>query len=239
MRHTLYWEREEGAGTLPDTGELIELVGDEAMHAAKSKRLREGDGCLLCDGAGVVASCVVVEARKSRVVVRVEGAAVRPAPTPRVEVCGATPKGQRLDKMLDMLAQCGASCWRPLVTSRGVVEPGAHKLERARRISVEALKQSGRAHLMAIGEEIAFEEALEGARVVVCDGSGASGEWRVASGADHVRVLIGSEGGFTPEEMTLARERGAEVVRLGAYVLRIETAAVVATGLLMSGSVGG
>jgi 16S rRNA (uracil1498-N3)-methyltransferase len=237
MRHTLFWQRGADAGSPPSIGDAIELVGDEAMHAVKSKRLREGDACLVCDGAGVVATCAVVRATKSRVELAVEGAEVVEAATPRVEVWGATPKGQRLDKMLDMLAQCGCALWRPMSTERGVVEPGAHKLERAERISVEALKQCGRAHLMAIGEEASFADALDagaGTRVVVADAGGTSAAWGSDGGTACVRLLVGPEGGFTPAEMALARERGAAVVRLGVHVMRIETASVVGCAWAMT-----
>ncbi|MEM1423489.1 MAG: 16S rRNA (uracil(1498)-N(3))-methyltransferase [Planctomycetota bacterium] len=241
MRHTLYWERDPSDREPPPIGGTIEVGGDEAMHATKSKRLREGDGCVVCDGAGTLASCVVERATKSRVTLRVDGVERAMPASPRVEVFGATPKGQRLDKMLDMLGQCGCALWRPLTTARGVVEPGAHKLERARRIGVEALKQSGRAHLMAIGGEASFEEALapdEGVTILLADGEGV---WRPPTFGEvthTVRVLVGPEGGFTPGERATALERDAGLVRLGVHVMRIETASVVATAWAMMGGEG-
>ena len=243
MRHTLYWDRHSEGGTPPPNGQVVEIAGDEAMHATKSKRLREGDGCVVCDGAGVVVSGVVVRATKSRVEVEVVSSEVVAPLRPRVEVFGATPKGQRLDKMLDMLGQCGCALWRPLSTSRGVVAPGAHKLERARRISVEALKQSGGAHLMAIGEEVSFTDALTptpGTRIVLADGTGEQAVRGLGEGVGTVRLLVGPEGGFTDEERAMALEQGrATCVSLGPLVMRIETASVVGAAWAMGlGSAG-
>ncbi len=234
MRHTLYWHRGPASGRPPTIGEIIEIDGDEAMHGVKAKRLREGEVCRACDGAGVVLLGEVIEAKRSRLRLRIDEARFEAPTTPRLEVCSATPKGQRLEKMLDMLAQCGVAVWRPLVTRRGVVEPGAHKLERAERISIEALKQCGRAHLMRIEGDIGLEEALDdadGTRVVVADGTGDSGAWE--GDAERVRVLVGPEGGFSDEELALVRERGARVARLGPHVLRIEAASVLASGWVM------
>ena len=72
-------------------------------------------------------------------------------------------------------------------------------------------------------------------RVVVCDASGEP--WRVATmiNAQVVRLLVGPEGGWTEQEIAAARTAGAVVAKFGTHVMRIETAAVVACGVVMAG----
>lgn len=234
MRHTLYWDRGPAAGTPVEAGTPIEITGDEATHVAKSKRLREGEHVRAVDGRGLVTLCAMTATTKSCVHLEVVEAAIEAPVRPMIEVCTATPKGQRMDKMLDMLGQCGAAAWRPLTAERGVVEPGANKLDRARRISVEAMKQCGRAHAMVIDTEIGFEEALRFDGLLVIAEAGGVPPHEVGSLHGPVRLLVGPEGGFTDEERTLAREARAVSMRLGVHVLRIETAAVVGVGGLMA-----
>lgn len=211
--------------------EAITLEGEEAEHFRKSRRGREGDGLTLLNGRGLVAWGVVTSAKR-QVEVRVEAVREIAQARPRVEVWAATPKGPRVDGMIDQLTQAGAAAWRPLVTKLGVVEPRRGKLGRMERIARESCKQCGRAWAMDIGDEARLEDAFDGrAEVIVAD---ARGEWHAARGAPEIRLLIGPEGGWTEREIETARERGARVCRFGPHVMRIETAAPVACAMVMA-----
>ena len=215
-------------------GTTLSVAGDEAAHAVKSRRLRAGDRVDVTDGAGTVLTCLVTNARKAELTLEVESSRTVERPTPAVRLYTATPKGPRLDKMIDMVSQAGAASWRAMDTKLGVVDPGAKKLDRARRISVESAKQCGRAWVMEIGESAPFAEAIEpapGRRVLLAHaGGGARPE--VSPGDDEVRLLVGPEGGFTPEELDAADRAGAQRLDLGPHTLRIETAAVVGAALV-------
>jgi 16S rRNA (uracil1498-N3)-methyltransferase len=234
MRHTFF------SPEIPaDSPELV-ITGDEAAHAAKSKRLREGDDARVIDGQGTVALTTVVGSRKSTLTLAITERWTEPPTRPQVHVFGATPKGQRLDKMLDMLAQAGAASWRPLETKLGVVEPGANKLDRAQRIAIESAKQCGRAHLMTVAPTITWRDALHpeddtlrDAPLVLARQDGAAQPPDILRNAPAVRLLIGPEGGFTPEELDDADRAGATRVCLGPHVLRIETASVLGVGWVM------
>jgi len=133
--------------------------------------------------------------------------------------------------MIDGLSQVGAASWSMLESERSVTEPREGKMERLERTAMEASKQCGRAWRLEIGGVMKFAEAVRMEGVVVADVSGSAYE---RSGADVVRLLVGPEGGWAPEELQLARARGAAVCRFGPHVMRIETAAVVAAGIIMS-----
>lgn len=239
-------------------GDLVPIDPDEAQHALKVKRLGPADEIELLSGEGVIARATIVEpesatpqesrhGKRSRTAeqlwVRLDAVRSVPPTTPRVHVHCATPKGQRVDELIDQLSQSGAASWTPLVCARSIVEPRAHKLERLERIAREACKQCGRAWTLAIHPSISLTSALSAAaharmHLVIADASGSP--WEALSNdraeSPQVALFIGPEGGFTPEELAMAQAAGARVARFGPHVMRIETAAVVATGILLSHS---
>lgn len=226
VRHTIAIQSPQ-----PAPGDSVLIQGDEAKHAVRVKRVRTGDRVRLLLGDGCVALTEVQEAGR-QLQLTVLDAWTEQAPTPRIEVCSATPKGPRLEKMIDMLAQVGADHWQPMHTKYGVVDPRDTKLERAQRVAHESCKQCLRAHAMTIGESIDLNDALdapEDVSLVIADASGRPYTQPGSSDESRprcIRLLVGPEGGFTDEEVAMAAQAGAQIVNLGPHVLRIETACV-------------
>ncbi len=220
---------------LPPAGGRVTLAGEEAQHAHRVKRVGAGGVVSLHDGRGGVALAEVIGATKQRgewtLELRVREVESRERPGPRLTVLAAAPKGDRLEAMVDGLAQVGVERFSPLVTARTVVEPRQGKLDRLARVAVEAMKQSGAAHLLEIGGPVPLAEALGGgAPVIVADASGAA--WRGPAPA-RATLLVGPEGGWTLEELGEARAAGASIARFGVLTMRVEVAAVVAAGIVM------
>jgi 16S rRNA (uracil1498-N3)-methyltransferase len=227
-RHTLLFEPDD----LSD--DRLVVAGPEAEHAAKSKRLRAGDELTAIDGDGLRLTCRVALVTKRSLELEVIERETIAQTSPAVHLGSATPKAQRLDKMIDMVSQAGAASWTPVETRLGVVDPGATKLDRMRRIVAESAKQCGRAHLMRLRAKTPlgrFLAAGEGRTLVVADGSG--GAYR-PTGAGAIRVAVGPEGGLVPDELDAARAAGAQIVSLGPHAMRIETACVVAVALVLA-----
>lgn len=219
----------------PELGPSDALVidGEEARHAIKSKRLAMGDMLRVLDGRGTVALARVSDTR-GRLGLAVERRETIEAVRPAVHVCSATPKGPRVEELVESLVQAGAASWSAMSTKLGVVDPRESKLSRLERIAVEAAKQAQRPWLMSLGVKTTFEQALSpgaGTLLVVAD---ASGEPYARSGASEVRLLIGPEGGFVPTELDAARRAGARVVNFGPHVMRIETAGAIAAGIILA-----
>jgi len=215
----------------------LEVRGEEARHALRVKRLGPGDAVLVLTGRGHVVRAAVERGGKARgewsLALRVEGVEIAAPPAPRVELWTAPPKGPRLEQLIDQASQAGAASWAPLVSERTVVEPREARLERLARVAAESAKQSGRAWVLSIEVGGSLDDALDapsGVSVVVAD---ASGEPCTPSTAPAVRLLVGPEGGWTESEMARARASGARVARFGPHAMRVETAAVVAVGLVM------
>lgn len=216
----------------------LTIQGEEAKHAIRVKRLQPQQQVVLFDAAGTVAHGEVEEARRD-LVVRVTHAGQAAPLAPAIDLITATPKGPRLDKMIDQLAQAGVRSWTPMNTRLGVVDPRETKLDRMERIALESAKQAGRAWAMTIREKVEFKQAIaasgaEPGVTLVCDGSGERLDpGRLTSNiVAGVRIFIGPEGGFAPDELDLARQSGAMIIGLGPTILRIETAAVIAAGLV-------
>jgi 16S rRNA (uracil1498-N3)-methyltransferase len=128
----------------------------------------------------------------------------------------------------------------PLVTARS---EGRHQGERAGRIAIAALKQSQRSFLPDIAAPVSLAAMLERLpgfdQAFICHESApigdAMGRFLLSSPLyGRIAILIGPEGGFTPEEAEAARGASAQVVSLGSSRLRAETAALAA--LVLAGS---
>ncbi len=220
---------------IPDVGApgtRISVSGDEATHALRVKRLREGEELLILNGAGACATAQVVEAKRDLVL---EILAVEQAPplAPAIDVWSAAPKGPRLGELIDGLSQAGAASWTPLRSKRANVDPTAAKHKRLSRIATESMKQSRRPWILQIHTPAAFEAALESeadTQIILAD---MSGDAYAPSAAARIRILIGPEGGWTDEERTAAKSAGAAIHRFGPHIMRVELAAAAACAIAL------
>lgn len=231
------------------SGDELRLDAALSRRLAKVLRVREGEEIVLFDGTGLDARARVDAIAGDAVTVRVIGrAASPPEPKTRVTVYQSVTKGERFEWLVEKLTEVGVSRIVPLVCARAVVRPGPDgaKRERWRRIAVEAAEQSGRGTVPDVGEPTPFGDALVQAQGVVLfpyerAGPSAPGVMEALTAAIDdvfaraaVDVLIGPEGGWSPEEVAQATERGAVIVTLGDRILRSETAGLVAGTLVMA-----
>jgi 16S rRNA (uracil1498-N3)-methyltransferase len=219
---------------LPPAGERLVLGGDEARHAAASRRLRVGDTLSLFDGRGACACAALehIERRGQTLELRVLDRTDMPPPQPQVHLACALPKGDRQSVLLDMATQLGMSRFTPLECERSVVTAGANSAARWLRICLEACKQSRRLHLPAIDasatpRHVAGAAVAAGQTVLVAHPSGRDlHEALSARNAAGITLLVGPEGGFSEREIAEIAASGATPVTLGSAILRIEAAAV-------------
>ncbi|MBK7404196.1 MAG: 16S rRNA (uracil(1498)-N(3))-methyltransferase [Phycisphaerales bacterium] len=222
----------------PAPGDRIEVLGTEGHHAARVKRLEVGAAVEVLNGSGGRALGQVASVLKSGkgawgLTLDIREVQSEPPIRPRLTVLASAPKGPRLEEMIDQLSQAGVASWSPLRTARTIVEPGSGKLSRAERIAGESAKQCGRSWLMSIGAPVDYSDALRLPVPVVADASGAP---FAPDGSEAVTLLIGPEGGWTETELAQAIDAGARISRFGAHTMRVETAAVVAAGIVLDGA---
>ncbi len=215
-------------------GDLVALPPEQGRHATKVLRLGEGDEVELFDGQGLVGRGTIVAARRDEVSVRT-GAVVRvEPPRPTLDLAVALPKGPRVEDMVNQIVQVGVDRLVPLRAARATVEPRDTRLERLRRVALDAARQSRRAWLMAIDEPASLAQVIAGGhdlRLLAAPGAAALEPGRITA-AQRVLVLVGPEGGWTEDELGAARHGGCLAWRLGPHVMRIETAAVAAAAIV-------
>jgi len=158
-------------------------------------------------------------------------------PQRRVELLVAMPRPERAAWLVEKTTELGVAAVRFLASERAVRTVDGKALARLRRVAAAALEQSGGARLPELSgpHAIADVAALAGATASVwCLDPGATSPL-AAVGTDAAVVLIGPEGGWSAAELARFADIGARRARLGARTLRLETAAVAAAALLLSG----
>lgn len=232
IAHRVFFSDLAGCGD-PASSEPIELSidGPEAHHAVRAKRLRVGEFVEVFDGAGIRALGRITgiqSGKRAELALLLTQRVSDPPPPYRLEVWCPPPKGERLEAMIDQLSQIGASAWRPLQAARA--ERSKFRADKAERATIESSKQCGRSWLLEIGEWADFDEVLADDRCVLADISGTQ-----ATPARRDTVLVfGPEGGWADGEIASFAATGKPVVRFGPHVMRIETAAVVGAGCLLT-----
>lgn len=219
-------------GVALDVGLALALDPAEARHATGARRLSEESAITLFDGRGHVASArIQTVAHKGRdVTVIVESVRHEARPEPAIHLICSLPKGDRQSTLLSMATQLGMTSFTPLICRHTAVRPGDGFAHRARRILIEACKQSHQAHVPEVRPAVRLADVFHRGSacppVLLAHPGGESLHGTVQGASESTTVLIGPEGGFDETEIALARSRGARIVALESAVLRIETAAV-------------
>jgi 16S rRNA (uracil1498-N3)-methyltransferase len=154
------------------------------------------------------------------------------------------PKADKLEWIVQKATELGASAVAPVRMARSVAvwddRDCEKRVERLRRIALEASKQCGRARPPCVSAPRALEAALrafDGELLLMpwemAAGRAIADECRAAGSARRIGVLIGPEGGIAADEARRAEAFGARAVTLGPRILRAETAAVAALTLVM------
>ena len=225
-------------------GEFFTLRGDEGFHAATVQRLQPGESVMLADGLGRLVHGTVSDVpAKDELVVTVVAITEAPPPSPRLIVVQAIPKGERGELAVEMLTEVGVDVIVPWSASRCVavwkgdkVEKGVEKWKATARESAKLARRSRTPQLSALAstdDVVRLIRNTSPAWVLHEDGEARlSGKTMPMSG--DIMLVVGPEGGVSPEELAKFSEAGAEVVRLGPSVLRTSTAGAVAAGIVLA-----
>lgn len=223
----------------------IWVNGDEAHHMLHVKRVRPGERVCLFDGAGKEAIGKVVEALRDRARIEIEELEVVDREA-RIDITLAfsIPKGKRSELLVQKCSELGVKRLIPLECQRSVVKlrPGSgEKVEKWKRVALEASKQCGRTYITEILEVLPFSKLLDTAgsydlSILASTGPGVSTLKKTIRDKTEVRsilCIVGPEGGFTQEEEERAKLAGCKRVSLGPSILRIETAAMALVSMLL------
>lgn len=237
-RHRFFAE-----GPLDAAGVLPLAVADR-HHLRHVLRLAPGEEVVLV--AGGVARVVRLDTVEPEITGEAIGV-IAPESVPPVTLVQGLAKGDRMDTIVRQATELGVARIVPLAAARSLVRLDAQKADarvaRWQRIAAEAAKQSQRPDVPVVTAPVGIDgviAACEAEFVLVCQE-----EDTARPGVDEaiaravppvgaaVAVVVGPEGGLTPEEVGTLEAAGAVRVTLGPTVLRTETAGVVATALVI------
>ena len=222
------------------SGDVIELTGSEAHHAAAVRRVRVGEDVTVTDGRGTWLTGSVSSVEPKRVAIAVVSRSVVEAPARRILLAQALAKGDRDELAVQAATELDVDGIIPWQATRSVSRwsgPKAAKGQaRWQTIVREAAKQAHRAWIPSV-EPVASTADLAAlspeAQIVVldpwADNRVAELDW---SGEQDVVLIVGPEGGIAPEELSAFSDAGAVRARLGRSVLRTSTAGPAALALL-------
>ena len=217
--------------------QTITLDFEQTRHLRDVLRLRKSGKVRVFDGEGEEFFCEIETIGKQETLLNVieEVSATALESNLDLTLAIALLKGEKFELVVQKAVELGATKIIPLETKRADAKfAGAEKkLQRLRKIIVDATKQCGRAKLMKITEPLDFKEFVEtanGKRILFGERNGESFS-RVETNQKMIAV-IGSEGGWEDSEIEAARKNGFQIVTLNGRILRAETAAISITTIL-------
>lgn len=223
-------------------GAEIRLEGRAGHHLVNVMRCRDGEYIALFNGRDGEWRCEIIKTGKGRAVVMAREETIKQKEAADLWYLFAPLKKARTDYMMEKATELGVSLIGPVTTER--TNLSGFKAEKIQAHAVQAAEQCGRLSVPDVAEIRSLENLLENwpedRLIMFCDEGGA--ELSVKDAAREVSawqdrpqkwaILIGPEGGFTPEERTLIRRQAGVVpVSLGPLILRADTAAVAALSL--------
>ncbi|MBU6530566.1 16S rRNA (uracil(1498)-N(3))-methyltransferase [Streptomyces sp. NPDC057245] len=225
-------------------GEYV-VDGPEGRHAVSVKRLRAGEDVVLTDGRGHWAEGVVkaAEGKDRLVVAELDQVHEEPPGQPRITVVQALPKGDRGELAVETMTEVGVDAIVPWAASRCITqwkgERGLKALGKWRATAREAGKQSRRVRFPDVADAATSKQVAslladaDFAAVLHESGDAPLSTAQLPASGDIV-LVVGPEGGVSPDELALFAEAGARPYRLGRSVLRTSTAGTAATAALLT-----
>lgn len=214
---------------------LVSLDEAQNRHMRDVLRVEAGEPIEVFDDAGRLGLAMVVRADPSGVVLEVSQV-FQSGKKGLLTVASAIPKGERADWMIEKLSEIGVDRFIPLNCARSVVLPrGVNKIDRWARIAVESAKQSRRTGVMRIDPLTplqALVDSLDSPAIFLSTQQAPSLHQQLTlRPSEALTLLIGPEGGWTPEEMAYMSSAGLLPARLTRTILRVETAAIIAAAI--------
>ena len=219
------------------------LYGDEHHHLSRVARIKPEEKVWLFDEQGANYLAKVEEIRKDLTRLSILQTLDKNKPKIKITLAQALLKSKKMDLIIQKSTELAVTDIIPVITARTIVkveEKIQKKIERWKKIALEAVKQSQRSFLPSISSPMPIEKLVEGRREekklllsenrgkylrdILIENSGS--ELKMRKPPSSVLILVGPEGGWTDEEEKFILDNGYEAVSLGGQTLRAETAAL-------------
>ncbi len=238
------------SGPPPAPLPILMVEGDAYRHLFRARRVAAGERLRVVDGEGRARWGEVIRVGRSAALVELAEPADPNEPRLHLELLVATLRPERASWLVEKATEIGAGAVRFLNTERGPRSFGAGTAERLRRVAAAAVEQCHRSRCPEVTGPHPFAE-------VEALAAGAARRWLLDPGAQArsftrreaaaspppppaappaaptESLLVGPEGGWSPDELESLAAGGWQRVALGPRVLRIETAVLAGAALLL------
>lgn len=228
-------------------GATIQLSESAAAHATRALRLNVGDKAIVFNGDGMDYGCELISIKKNIVHASIFDATPIHNESPlNITLLQAISSGDRMDFTIQKAVELGVKHIQPISSQRSVVKLSAERAEKRtehwQNIAASACEQSGRAFVPQVSAPLNFSQLFmhlskthnaDQLKITLAP-NGTRQLKDIAKPSGDIFLLIGAEGGLTPEEIALANAQGFESVLLGPRILRTETAALTALSAMQT-----
>lgn len=227
------------------SNDKIIILGEDVNHISRVLRLRCDDEILISDGKCNEYICSIENIGKTQVTCNILNRRLNKTESPlRVTLFQGLPKSLKMDLIIQKCVEVGIYRIQPVITERVVVKVEykdiSNKLDRWKRIALEAAKQSKRGIVPQVLEPICFKDALSllaqmDISIVPYEREESRGLKSVLKDLINVNdagVFIGPEGGFSDIEIDECMKNGIIPVTLGPRIMRTETAGFITSSII-------
>ena len=222
------------------TGGFLLITGKEARHIRNALRMKKDEKLILMDREGQSFEATIGEVYYKEVKVKITKTIPPLPPSPvKISLAQALIKSHPMEYLIKKVTELGIHSIHPFYSERTVIklksEQLKNKMDRWMEIMKSACKQCGRVTLPDLNTPLLFEEMIKDApdtktlKILLWEDEDKVDLKRLLTSmsfAPHVFAIVGPEGGFTLNEINLAKDAGFHIVSLGNRILRAETAAV-------------
>lgn len=228
------------------TEDLVPITGKEAKHITDVLRMKKGTSLIIMDGKGQLFESVIESLHSGAVKVKIIKGIPLSSPSPiEISLCQALIKSKNMDYLIQKTTELGVNSIYLFYAERVAVKLNpdniSRKMDRWNEIIKSACKQCGRSDFPTIYPPVAFKDLIKKAtaenilKLLVWENEQKADLKNILKSMDpslHIMAMVGPEGGFTVNEINLARETGFRTVSLGKRILRSETAGVALASII-------
>ena len=210
-----------------ETEDFVTVSDTNLIHQLRNVfRYKEGDQVVIFDGSGFDYLAKISSIDKNEVILEIQEKQEGVLPKQAITLFQSIVKKDNMEWIVEKATELGVSRIVPIISERS--EKKDINIDRMKKIVIEASEQCGRSDIPEISEVKNFEECIKewGSEAMLYHTE--SEESAAYTPSHHTSIFIGPEGGWTPAEISLAKENGAFIGSLGSLILRAETAAIVA-----------
>lgn len=223
------------------------IIGDDVKHIRDVLRYNVEDLLDICDENGIRYHTKIINFEKSNIDLEIlEVSDYTTEPSINVTLFQGMPKADKLEMIIQKCTELGVSEIVPVITDRVIVKLDEKnidkKLERWNKIALEAGKQSGRQKIPVVQKPTKLKNLIENISkydILIlpyeCEKEiTLKSVLRNLDGkSENVAIMIGPEGGFSEEEISLLDLENVKRVTLGPRILRTETAGVATLSMVL------